>query len=85
MAGLVSIYALSAVVYRTIGGGLTLNRVTIIGWNGINIAILIALIYTQIKRGPGEWIAAMQSVFSRAAGVYLVWGTFLVIVLPWLF
>jgi hypothetical protein len=85
LAGLVSLYALSAVIYRTIGGGLTLNRVTVIGWNGINIAILLSLVYAQLKRAPGEWITALHSVFSRAAGVYLAWGLFLVFVLPLLF
>ena len=85
LAGLVSLYALSAVIYRTIGGGLTLNRVTVIGWNGINIAILFSLVYAQLKRASGEWIAALHSVFSRAAGVYLVWGLILVFVLPLLF
>ena len=40
----ISLYALAAVVYRTALGGLTINRLTIIGWNGINIAILALLI-----------------------------------------
>ena len=85
LAGLVSVYALSAIVYRTIGGGWTLNRLAIIGWNGINITILIAIVYAQFKRGPGDWTTALQTVFSRAAAAYLVWGLFLVFVAPLLF
>ncbi len=38
LAVLVSLYALSAVVYRSVDGGITINRLTIIGWNSINIA-----------------------------------------------
>lgn len=42
LAVLISLYALSAIVYRTVQGGITVNRLTVIGWNTINIGILIA-------------------------------------------
>jgi hypothetical protein len=38
LAALISVYALSATVYRTALGGFTINRVTIIGWNTITSA-----------------------------------------------
>lgn len=82
---LVSIYAISATVYRTLQGGLTLNRLTIIGWNTINISILFWLIYRQLKDGHERWIASLQSVFSKATNAYLVWSLFLVIIVPLLF
>jgi len=85
LAGLVSIYALSATVFRTIGGGLTINRLTIIGWNAINISILFGLIYRQFKDGREQWIPSLKSVFSLATNAYLVWGLFLVIIIPLLF
>jgi hypothetical protein len=82
---LVSLYALSAVVYRTFQGGWTLNRVTVIGWNSINIGILLVLIATQIRKGREGWIEALQAVFSRATNAYLAWGLFVLIALPILF
>ncbi len=85
LAELVSAYALSATVFRTVGGGLTLNRVTIIGWNSINIAILFWLIYKQFKGGREKWIMSLQSVFSLATNAYLAWGLFLLVALPLLF
>ncbi len=85
LAELVSVYALSATVFRTVGGGLTLNRVTIIGWNSINIAILFWLIYRQFKDGREKWIMSLQSVFSLATNAYLAWGLFLLVALPVLF
>jgi hypothetical protein len=85
LAGLVSIYALSATVFRTIGGGLTINRLTIIGWNAINISILFGLIYRQFKDGREQWIASLKSLFSMATNAYLVWGLFLVTIIPLLF
>ena len=82
---LVSLYALSATVYRTLEGGITINRLTVIGWNVINIGILIVLLYQQWRAAADRWINALQTVFSRAAGVYLLWGLFLLLMIPWLF
>jgi hypothetical protein len=85
LAELVSLYALSATVYRTIEGGLTINRLTIIGWNSINIGILFWLIFRQFKDAREKWIDSLQMVFSLATNVYLVWTLLLVIAIPWLF
>jgi hypothetical protein len=82
---LISVYALSATVYRTALGGFTVNRVTVIGWNTINIGLLIGLVYTQLKRGAAAWIASLQSVFSAGAVVYTVWTILLLVFIPWLF
>ena len=85
LAQVVSLYAFSATVYRTIEGGLTINRLTIIGWNSINIGILFWLIYKQFNDGRKQWIASLKSVFSQATNAYLVWGLFLVLIIPLLF
>lgn len=85
LAVLVSIYALSATVYRTIQGVITINRLTIIGWNIINISILFWLIYTQFRDGQKKWAESLQSVFSLAAKAYLVWGLFILLAIPLLF
>jgi hypothetical protein len=82
---LISLYALSATVFRTVQGGLTLNRLTIIGWNTINIGILGWLIYKQFKDGQQKWIESLQSVFSLATNPYMVWGLFLLVAVPLLF
>jgi hypothetical protein len=85
LAVLVSLYALSATVYRTVEGGLTINRTTIIGWNTINIAILLGLVYWQVKTGREHWIPSLHSVFSIATNAYWVWSLFLLLVIPLLF
>ena len=85
LAVLVSIYALSATVFRTLEGILTPNRLTIIGWNSINIGILAWLIYRQFKDDRGKWVESLQSVFSLATNAYLVWGWFLLLAVPLLF
>jgi multisubunit Na+/H+ antiporter MnhF subunit len=55
----VSLHALAAVVYRTFQGELTPNRLTVIGWNGINIGILVSLIVTQLRAGREGWVEAI--------------------------
>jgi hypothetical protein len=85
LALVVSLYALSAVVYRTAVDVITLNRLTIIGWNIINIAILAVLIYTQFAKQQPAWNERLQHVFSRSTTVYLIWSVFLTLALPLLF
>jgi len=85
LGALISIYAMSATVYRTIQWGITINRLTVIGWNTINIGILIALIVKQFMDGKDKWIESLQQVFSFGTNFYVAWGLFLVIAIPLLF
>ena len=85
LALIISLYALSAVIYRTVLDGVTLNRFTIIGWNIINIAILGAVIYTQFARSSSAWHERLQNVFSKATTAYLIWSVFLILALPLIF
>jgi hypothetical protein len=82
---LVSLYALAATVYRTVQGGWTLNRLTIIGWNVINIGLLILLIIRQRRDGASRWIASLHEVFCVGTIAYLAWAAFLWLVTPWIF
>lgn len=81
---LVNIYALSAILYRTIEGGITINRLAVIGWNVINIYILALLVLEGIRKKK-DWLVAFQHVFCRATNLYAGWGVFLVVSIPLLF
>ena len=85
LAAVISLYALSATVYRTALGGITVNRLTVIGWNGINIGILCLMIYRQFKHGPEEWLRSLQRVLSIGTTAYVAWGMFLILAIPVLF
>lgn len=85
LAMLVSLYALSATIYRTIGGGITINRLTIIGWNSINIIILIDLLASQLRHRGEDWANHLKSVFSIGMIGYVVFDIFLIIAIPLLF
>lgn len=85
LALLISLYALSAVLYRTAIDHLTLNRTTIIGWNIINVGILVALLVSQFRKGINGWHERLQGIFSKATTAYLVWSLLLIVLLPLIF
>lgn len=82
---LVSVYALSATVYRTALGGLTMNRLTIIGWNTINIALLCHYLYRQVRGGLERWVASSHAAFRVGMAAYAAWTLFLLLAVPLLF
>lgn len=87
LAVLISLYAISATVHRTITDdlGLSMNRLTIIGWNVINIGVLSLLIYRFLKNDAKLWIPALQSTLSQGTIGYVVWTIFLIVAIPILF
>ena len=85
LAVLVSLYALSALLYRTVEGGITINRLTMIGWNVINIALLVLLILRQLGKGEQPWNERIQGLFSLGAYAYVGWSLFVVLVMPFIF
>ncbi|HET8908611.1 MAG TPA: hypothetical protein VFN11_16770, partial [Ktedonobacterales bacterium] len=82
---LVSLYALAATVYRASHDGLTMNRATIIGWNVINIALLLAVLVRQVRTSREGWQFAVQQVFAWGAIAYVIWAAVAGLALPWLF
>lgn len=85
LATLVSLYALAAIAYRTWEGGITLNRLTIIGWNVINIGILVGLLARQVRADGRTWATAMQAAYGVGMPLYVAWALFVVLAMPWLF
>ncbi len=82
---LVSVYAMSATLYRTYLGTLTMNRMAVIGWNTVNIGILILLVYKLFKPGQAGWIRAGQSAFSMGMIAYIAWTIFVILSVPFIF
>ncbi len=95
---LVSLYAMSATLYRTYLGVITMNRMAVIGWNSINIAILIGLIYRltinyasfipdRLKwlKVNHTWIESAQTTFSQGIVAYIGWTIFVILAVPFIF
>lgn len=85
LAALVSVYALAAIVYRTLEDAMTVNRLAIIVWNSINIGILSVALFTLARNGRDAWVEALQGVFGRAVAWYLAWAILFALIAPWLF
>ncbi len=82
---IIGLYALAAVIYRTGEGGLTPNRLAVIGWNAINIGLLAMLLYQQGRNHRTNWVETFQRVVSTGLVIYAAWALILVLTLPFLF
>ena len=80
---IVALYALAAVLYRTAHDRLTINRLTVIGWNVIHIGVLGGLLDRQRRRGHEGWVASLHASFSEASVAFAAWGACVVVLLPW--
>jgi hypothetical protein len=85
VAVLVSLYALSAILYRAWQDRLTPNRLTFIGWNVVNIVILLLILWKQVSKRGKSWLAALHSAFATGALLYVGWTLVVILALPWLF
>jgi hypothetical protein len=87
LATLVSLYALSAILYRTVTGVITINRLTMIGWNVINIALLVLILIRLLRssRVSQPWNERIKTVFSLGAVFYVSWSLFVILVMPLIF
>ncbi len=85
LATLVSLYALSAIIYRTVTGAITINRLTMIGWNVINIALLVLILIRLLKSNAQPWNERIKPVFSLGAVFYVSWSLFVILVMPFIF
>ena len=82
---IVSLYALSAIIFRTMNDRLTPNRLAIIGWNVVNIGLLALLLLLQWRAKAGQWLAGLYQAFSLGTAVYAIWTVLVILALPWLF
>jgi hypothetical protein len=73
LATIVSLYALSAIFYRTVTNAVTINRLTMIGWNIINIALLVMMIVRLLINRPQPWNECIKAVYKLGATVYVGW------------
>jgi hypothetical protein len=85
LALLISLYALAAILYRTANDRITPNRLIFIGWDVVNIAILVMLLIQQIRSGRTRWLPAMHRTFALGAVLYVAWSAAGLLAVPWLF
>jgi hypothetical protein len=81
-ATVVGAYALAAVLSRTAQGGLTPNRLTVIGWNVVNLVTLLLLLLRQLRAGREGWVRALHVAFGQGLALYALWSAFVLVALP---
>ena len=85
LALLLGIYALAAIVCRTLADRLTPNRLAFIGWNVINLGVLLWLLVLQWRSAPEARLHALHRTLTGAMIPYALWALFTLLALPWLF
>jgi hypothetical protein len=82
---IVSLYALAAIAYRTAMDRPTPNRLAVLGWNVVNIGLLVHLLLLQLRDRGGRWLDGLRRCISAGTVVYAVWGFVVILAIPWLF
>jgi hypothetical protein len=85
LALIVSLYALAAILYRTVLDRLTPNRLAFIGWNVVNIGLLSLVLLLQARAGEGRWLQRLYRAYSAGTVAYAVWTLVVILALPWVF
>jgi hypothetical protein len=85
LAIVVGLHALIAIVSRTHSYAITPNRLTFIGWNVINLGLLAALLFAQLRSRGGRWLPGTHRTFAGGMVPYGVWVLATIVVLPLLF
>ncbi len=85
LALFVSLYALAAIIYRTALDRLTPNRVAFIGWNVINIGLLVTLLLFQFREKETGWLQGLYRTYSGGTVAYAAWSLTVILAIPWLF
>ena len=85
LALIVSLYALAAILYRTAFDRLTPNRLAFIGWNVVNLGLLLLVLLLQVRPKQGEWVRGLHRAYSIGTVAYVVWILVVILATPWLF
>lgn len=85
LALIISLYALAAIIYRTVLDRLTPNRLAFTGWNGINIGLLVLVLLFQARAKGEQWLPGLYRAYSVGTVAYSCWTLAMVLALPWLF
>lgn len=85
LALIVSVYALAAILYRTVLDRLTPNRLAFIGWNVINIGLLFLVLLSQARARAEQWLQRLYRAYSAGTVAYTIWTLVVILAIPWLF
>jgi hypothetical protein len=79
---LLNVYALAAIVSRTLAGGLTPNRHAVLGWNVVTLLMLLFVTAKALLSGRDNWAEVYRGSMSRAMVLAVSWGFWVLFGLP---
>jgi hypothetical protein len=79
---ILNVYALAAVVSRTLESGLTPNRYAVIGWNVTTLLILTGVGVRLWRARTQPWMPVFRASIGLLATLAAFWGVSLLIALP---
>ncbi|MCC7261638.1 MAG: hypothetical protein IT369_03855 [Candidatus Latescibacteria bacterium] len=80
-----NLYALAAILSRTLNYGLTPNRCTVLGWNIVTLLMLGLALAGQWRVPGAGWASALRTALGRGAALAALWALGVLLVLPWVF
>jgi len=82
---LLNLYALAAILSRTLDYGLTPNRYAVLGWNLVTLVILGLALVCQWRARRGDWATSLRGALARGALLAALWALWVLLGLPWAF
>lgn len=79
---ILNVYALAAVVSRTLESGLTPNRFAVIGWNVTTLLIVASVGLRLWKARRQPWMPVFRESIGLLATLAAIWAVSLLIILP---
>jgi hypothetical protein len=77
-----NLYALTALIARTLDFGLTPNRYTGLGWNIVTLLMLASIVIRLVQVRPDEWTGAVRESIARTSILAVVWGLWVLLSIP---
>lgn len=79
---LLNVYALAAILSRTLEHGLTPNRHAVLGWNTVTLLMLAFLLVRSWSARSDDWRPRFRASMGRAMLLAIGWAAWVVWVLP---
>lgn len=80
-----NLYALAAILSRTLSYGLTPNRYAVLGWNIATLFMLGLALAGQWRAPKSDWSSALRTALGRGTALAALWALWVLIGLPWSF
>ena len=79
---LLNLYALAAIVSRTVSFGLTPNRYAVCGWNIVTLLMLAVVLVRLWRARADQWVPDFRESMARVSVLAVVWALWVLLGLP---